>query len=692
MAQKSETDGTESSKPDNPKSDTSRSAASSRTQQPAAASSSGSSGPGAGGRGDGGPGPRGARVTGQKRGQYLIAPRRLSGVAPLGVTPLSMNAVEEALRAAPDIEVVDTLGPKSVVGALADGLAGSPRIIVARMDHSKAEVLHQQAQGQLIVERDQPLTLLDVPMAPPLVTASIGGAPALPIQIVVLGKDEAPVEDAEVYLYGSLLPAMAVTNSAGQATVSLFGDTPQSIRAIYVKPKGDYWTFYQNQPAIDPSQPNIIALRPLSEQYPNFPGQQVMGWGQKAMRLDQFTQDRAGQGVKVAIIDSGAATTHEDLRNITKGVDVLGKSTQTNNWMVDTLAHGSHCAGIVAGSSANKVGIMGFAPAAEIHVCKIFPGGQISQLIDALEYCIDQQIDIVNLSLGTDQVSEALEQVLARVVSLGIAVIAAAGNSGGQVQYPASSPNVLAVAAIGKMGEFPSDSYHAQTVQQVSPDQKVSPEGYFSPGFTCFGRKIALCAPGVAVLSSVPENSFAAWDGTSMAAPHVTGVAALVLAHHPDFAGPFRARNFQRVSRLFDILRLSARPIDVGSPERTGFGIPDVPAALGLQLGPQLGGQLGGHLGTQALPPQAHLGSLGQPPGAAMGSLFGSQFAGNPFAGLGQPSYFRPAGVDPVTAMYAPLQSGAGLYALAPWLFLNPATLAASHRTPWSGQGGYWVS
>jgi subtilisin family serine protease len=106
-------------------------------------------------------------------------------------------------------------------------------------------------------------------------------------------------------------------------------------------------------------------------------------------------------------------------------------------------------------SNRNNVGVRGFAPAAEIHACKIFPGGQISQLIDALEYCIEKQVDIVNLSLGTDQVSEVLEQQLLRLTNVGIACIVAAGNSGGPVQYPASSPNVLAVAAIGHVAEFP---------------------------------------------------------------------------------------------------------------------------------------------------------------------------------------------------------------------------------------------
>lgn len=566
---------------------------------------------------------RGVRVQSQGRKQFLVASRRAAGVSAFSVSPLSLSVVEQALRASPDIEVVDTLGPKSGVGALADGMTGAPHVIVARMDLNTAQMLHQQGQGHLIVEEDQPLTLHDVPYTPPMVTPSVAGAASVAIPMVVIGPDEAPVEGAEVYLFGSLLPSMGVTNSSGEATLSLWGASPQSIRALYVKPKGDYWSFYQTQPVVSVSAPNVVVLRPLSETYPNFPQQQVVGWGQRAMRLDQLPADRRGQGIKVAIVDSGAATSHEDLRNISRGLDVLDKRNSPNNWMVDTIAHGSHCAGIVAGIDDNKVGIRGFAPAAEIHACKIFPGGQISQLVDALEYCIEKQIDVVNLSLGTDQVSEILEQQLVRLANLGIACIVAAGNSGGPVQYPASSPNVLAVAAIGHLAEFPPDSYHAQTVQAPAPD------GFFSPRFTCFGPEIAVCAPGVAVVSSVPPNNFAAWDGTSMAAPHVTGLAALVLAHHADFTGAFRARNSTRVQRLFQILKASARPINVGDPQRTGYGLPDAPTALSLQLGSQVGPAalapqgFFGHLGAQAIQ-----GGLGSPLGGAVGSLVGNPMLG----------------------------------------------------------------
>jgi subtilisin family serine protease len=84
----------------------------------------------------------------------------------------------------------------------------------------------------------------------------------------------------------------------------------------------------------------------------------------------------------------------------------------------------------------------------------------------------------------------------------------------------------------------------------------------------------------VAVVSTVPPDGYAAWDGTSVAAAHVSGLAALLLAHHPDFAGPLRARTAARVERLFDLLRRTARPLPVGDIRRTGAGLPDAVAAF----------------------------------------------------------------------------------------------------------------
>src|SRR5262249_40864267 len=196
-----------------------------------------------------------------------------------------------------------------------------------------------------------------------------------------------------------------------------------------------------------------------------------------------------------------------------------------------------------------------------------------------------QQIDVVNLSLSSDQRSELIEQKIQEAKHCGVACIVAAGSTGGPVQYPASSPHVLAVAAIGKEGEFPPESYPGPQVL-IGDGSVVSREGFFAARFSNFGPEIGVCAPGVAILSSVPPNNYAVWDGTSMAAPHVAGLAALILAHHPDFQGPYKARNAQRVERLFQILKQSAQPLQLGDPNRVGAGLPD--ALKALNVAPQI--------------------------------------------------------------------------------------------------------
>jgi subtilisin len=537
------------------------------------------------------------RVVGERRKQFLVAPQPGSGAltpyALGGGAVTTLQGVEQALRAQPDIDVVRAIGTRNV-DLLSAGPGGYSGAVVARMTDDKARALQQQTGGQLLIERDQHLHLLDpVPRHPTLVNSfDPSTSPTLSVTVLVFGKDRAPLSGADVSLFGGLLPANGQTDAQGRVALTVHADSLNAISGLYVKPRADYWSFYQRDPDLSAEEPNVVGLHPLSEQpaLQGFPARSSVGWGERAMRLDQLPPGLRGQGVRVAVIDSGAATGHTNLKQIRAGFDIINNNPDT--WNQDVLGHGSHCAGVIAGADPTW-GIRGFVPEAEIHACKLFPGGQISQLIDALEYCIDHQIDVVNMSLGGTGPSPALEAQILRAKQAGVACIAAAGNSGGPVQYPAASPNVLAVAAIGKIDEFPRDSYHVET---VNPD--IDAQGYFTAKFSCFGPQVDVCAPGVAIVSSVPPNNFAAWDGTSMAAPHVTGLAALILAHHPAFQGPGRMRSAERVERLFQLIRMSARRVTMADPAHVGYGLPDAPLALGLALAP----------GQQAF--QAIMGSL----------------------------------------------------------------------------------
>jgi len=510
--------------------------------------------------------------------QFMIAPQQQSGVA-----TFSADFVVQQLTNSPDIEVVKTVQPPRLFGFQSAELGQAPLspLVLARMAPDKAKLLQTQAGARLAVERDERLSYMLDPTTPQMPNPGVLTplADGFSATFEVLGQT-GPLPEAEVYVFGSMWPTQGVTDATGRVTLSIQGERPDTIRSILVKAKVDYWTFWLDRPQLVPNSVNRIVVRALGASLRDFPGRQLLGWGERAMGLDRLPPGYDGAGVKVAVIDSGAAPTHRNLRGVTHGSSMVGNDKMA--WTVDTIGHGSHCAGIIAGGPVpGGGGIRGFAPAAEIHVCRIFPGGRFSDLVSALDYCMEQGIDVANMSLGGGEPSKIIEDRIVRAKQMGMACIIAAGNSSGPVQFPASTPHCLAVAALGKWGEFPEDSYHSQQAL----DGFRSGDGYFPAKFSCFGPEIDVCAPGVGIVSSLPADGFGAWDGTSMATPHVTGLAALVLAHHPDFKGAFQNRDARRVERLFQILKETATPLQFGDPNRSGAGLPNAMRALGLETG-----------------------------------------------------------------------------------------------------------
>ena len=510
-------------------------------------------------------------VTDSLAGDYLIGRPTTEAQ---NLEPVSFDLLIDEVFPLLDIQLLERFGSEEAP------------ILQVQMDEGQADKLREQFADRLIVEPNADLELFSTGNSAGLAESfsleSEANAMLVPLdsevtfQFRVRGEGGEPVAGATVYLIGSLWLDKGVTDDSGALTLTLFGGGPGAIRGLMVKPRDSYWSYWRQSPVLDASRVNEVALRRL-EQHASvgdeFPGTEALGWGQRVMRLAE-TDSRTGKGIRIAIVDSGLDTGHADLRERTgSGFDFTSETS--TSWSQDQVGHGTHVAGVIAGLTAEGGGIRGFAPEAEVFVYKVFPGGKFSHLIKSLDLAIQEKVDIVNLSLGSKTPSQLLEQKLSEARQAGVACIAAAGNSGGPVLYPAKVEGVLAVAAIGQDGSFLAESGH---VRQVGEHRS---EDLFTARFTCHGPEVGVCAPGVAVVSAVPgeERSYAAWDGTSMACPHVVGLAALILEENQEIRA---LTGSARVDALFGAIRASAQSLPGVPGEFQGAGLP--------RLEPQPGG------------------------------------------------------------------------------------------------------
>lgn len=523
--------------------------------------------------------------------QYMITPRRKPALGVMGLasfpqsTP-NMEKIHDVLQASENVTVVRRVR-SAMLGLMSNGPeTGSQDILVVRSKPGDTGLLARLSSPGLIVERDYLLGHLAD--ATPSVKHKIGFRPLnlvlqrVTLQLHVQNTAGEPQSKAEIVLYSNAgNEAQGTTDDHGNASIVVPVGYINDIAALYVKPYANCWEHFSYRPSLVENGVNTVVLNRLPDHTaagfadPATGQNGFLGWGQRLMGLSQVASGQmTGRGIKVAIVDSGCDNTHPALTHVRIGQDYTNLDSahmpNTTTWTSDTMSHGTHCAGVIAGNGKNGH-IRGFVPEAEVHVLKLFPGGAFNNLAAALHYCIDNQIDVVNCSLGGDQTSEAIEQLIDTARQAGVAVVVAAGNSGGAVQFPASVPGVMCVAAIGEQGEFPDNTYHARTCTPGT----VGMDGLFPANFSCQGPQIDVCAPGVAVISSVPGGGYAAWDGTSMAAPAVTGLLAMVLAHHPEFAGRPVVRDASRIDRLFKLVAFAAAPLGI-PPQKIGAGLPRV--------------------------------------------------------------------------------------------------------------------
>jgi hypothetical protein len=405
----------------------------------------------------------------------------------------------------------------------------------------------------------------------PAIAAMNALGPGFAVTIQVLTESGQPVEHAEVQLVGEQGAVQGLTDKDGKVDLTLYGELPDTVTELFVKPRSGYWGLWRHRPNLQADAVNTFTLESLS--LPD-----ALDWGGKAMRFDQLPTECRGTGIKIALIDSGIAISHKQLGRIDHGIDIRGGG-EGRSWSQDVFGHGTQCAGIISAIPDEANGIRGHAPESELHVCRLPRDARCSDLVAALDYCLQTDIDIAFLGFGCNRGSAIVEQRIAAAKQQGVGIIAAAGNSAGAVLFPACSPHILAVGAIGQIGGYPEDSPQALQAAAAVPVAG----GLFVPPFSCRGPELDLSAPGVAIITCQSPDGYAICDGTSLAAAHVTALAALILAHHSDFRGSFARRDFQRVERLFQILKDTAQSI--GHPWQTGAGLPDAARALGVWSG-----------------------------------------------------------------------------------------------------------
>jgi subtilisin len=235
--------------------------------------------------------------------------------------------------------------------------------------------------------------------------------------------------------------------------------------------------------------------------------------------------------------------------------------------------HGTHVAGIIAGRGQPEVGMRGLAPEIELFSYRVFAHG--SQTTDnasiakAIYKATDDGCDLINLSLGGKLSDVVLSRAIGEAFDKGVVCVVAAGNDHrGSVSYPAWYKRAVAVSALGKRGAFPGDSLDLADVRE--PYSSSDPD-VFVPFFSNVGHEVDFIGPGVAVVSTVPNNGYAVLSGTSMACPAVTGVIAGLMSDNPAILKS--TRSLQRSLSIIELVRKTAVSHGLGQMFE-GFGLP----------------------------------------------------------------------------------------------------------------------
>jgi subtilisin family serine protease len=382
--------------------------------------------------------------------------------------------------------------------------------------------------------------------------ADAAGASGAAVAAVV----DLPLEDLPVDAVDVTASDRSLANTRNEVTVLVTTDEGPEVRKLRTDSPADQQELVEHLDA----QRGVVAaptvpLRRLELPLPAPEPFMASQWNLAMVGLPEAWRTTQGLGVTVAVVDSGVDGSHPDLvGRVMPTVDLTPGPAVPSSAMV----HGTRVASLVAGN-LNGIGMAGVAPQANIlpvEALDVSGVGDSATVARAIIAAADRGARVINLSLGGPDRDPVLDSACAYAFARGAVLVAAGGNSyqdGNAVQYPAASPNVVAVASVNASG--------APSV------------------FSNTGRHIALAAPGERVLAAYPGGGYNRESGTSFAAPHVSGAMALVAAANPSLSAP----------QIVSVTQLTAQD-DVsgnGRDQQYGHGIVRadraVAAALSLQ-------------------------------------------------------------------------------------------------------------
>ena len=336
----------------------------------------------------------------------------------------------------------------------------------------------------------------------------------------------------------------------------------------------------RNDPRVESAEPNFLMaglwegravaldelVRPARSKRPNDPLYKYQ-WHMHKIDVEKAWATTEGKGVVVAVIDTGVAYENydkfhcvEDLAQtrFVKGWNFVAGNEHAN----DDHGHGTHVAGTIAQSTNNGVGVVGVAPAAAIMPIKVLSArgtGKISDIAEGIRFAADHGAKVINMSLGGPMGSSVLESAVRYAHRKGVVIVCAAGNSNSEnVGYPARYPQCIAVSATRFDDQLTFYSNRGKRIDIAAPggDMNVDQNGD--------GYKDGVLQNTIALMDPTNET-YALYQGTSMAAPHVAGAAALLVAN-----------GITRPDAVLERLKETARKDGLDLEKGYGGGVLDV--------------------------------------------------------------------------------------------------------------------